>query len=257
MLCPGLPQIGDTWAIFGDLDLLAFCHPDLKVTPEVTGEANTLWQAEQTFSTRAIKRCQSTSVDDPLLEPPEVSGTFTKYIREAYVDKDGDAITNSSLEIIRGELVEYDDPRPTVQVGMNVSTLPLATVTQILRQAPLNSSTMWGLPARSVKLSNFTFTRKYYESCSVYYHIVYDFEINFDTWDRWMLDHGTRRLRDSGDDENPDDMIQHRNGNDGSLQTVLLDGSGGLLAPGGTPVEIKIELFDESNLLLLGIPSSL
>lgn len=195
MQTPGLPTIGSTWNFDNDIDVWAFCTPFMKVTPlqEKEGDKVKFWKVEQKFTTaRNNQRCQDATIENPLLEPQRVSGSFIKYTEEAVTDKDGGPITNSSHELIRGPHVEFDKSRPTVQIGQNVLNLGLATFSDMVNK--VNSVPMWGLPVRTVKLSSVSWTRNVYGVCFFYYTRDFEFDIIYETFDRTILDEGTKAL---------------------------------------------------------------
>lgn len=252
MLCPGLPAIGSTWAPGDDLDLWAWCRPDMTVRPVMSKEPNNLWIVEQLFSTKPLKRCQDTPIEDPLSEPPDLSGTFIKQMERRLVDRNGDPIVSSSWE-------QYPDPvevpiaLPTVVVTRNVANLTLAVSSQVLQQAPLNDAPLWGVGARCVRLSNFTWQRKLYGSCSFYFTETLEFEIDYRGFDHPRYDWGTRKKKAGV--TTPSSLADFENIEVESIQVgSYLDGSG---TPTQTPVSTTYEVEDQANLLLLGIPSTL
>ena len=193
MNTPGLPLIGSTWAFDNDSDPWAFCTGHMIAAPIVRKEKGKWWEVTQKFSTAKFARCQDTPIDDPLLEPPRVSGSFVKYTREVVKDKDGNLIKSSSHEIFRGPSVEFDHNRPTVQIGQNVPILELDVFSEMVDT--LNDAPLWGLTARKIKLSNVSWERVYQGSCSPYYVRNFDFDVDFNTFDRDVLDEGTKVLR--------------------------------------------------------------
>lgn len=255
----GLFAVGSTWSVDNDTDSWAFCIPKMTISPVLEDEKNTEWYVDQIFTTRPLRRCQDTAIEDPLNEPARIGGSFVKYTEEAAYDRNGDAIINSSYEQIRGQEVERDRNRPTVWVEINRSTLPLATVTALMDY--VNDSTMWGLAARCIKLSAFTWERKLYGSCSYYYTLRYEFDINFDTFDRDLLDKGTKILMPGGTAGNLAHYQVYQESATDTPVEVILDGAGnpwdstGMTPPGN----IHVELYPEANLLstLPGLPSSL
>lgn len=285
MNATGLPLVGSYWNFDGDSDPWAFCYPTMKVTPEINdGEKNKYWRVEQTFSTKPLNRCQDESIEDPLLEPQKVSGSFVKYTQEATRDRFGQSIVNSAHEHYRGPRVEFDHNRPTVRIEQNVASLGLDTFSQLIDH--VNDSPMWGLPARTVKLSNVSWERKLHGICNFYYTRIFDFDINYFTFDRKVPDEGTKVLHghwasqdDTGtggetgwvldningsppDPNNPQhfDRFKDRRGENAR---TLLDGAGkplegSAMGTGGTtdPIVFTIEYYPESNLLALGVPTS-
>ena len=189
---PGIPLPGTLWVVDNDLDLWAYCRNDATVTPVVEGEPNNYFLVEQLFSTKPLKRCGEYQFEDPLLEPMKVSGSFTKFLEEAHIDRFGNPIVNSAHEQVRGPKVEFDRNRPTVRIEQNVPFLQLDLLSHFMDT--VNDDYLWGLPPRCVKLSNVSWERLYYGFCYAYYRRVLDFDINFETFDRELLDEGTKVL---------------------------------------------------------------
>lgn len=250
----GLAAPGSTWGYGGDIDLWAFCSPELKVEPTVKNEKSDLWYVEQTFTTQPFKRCMDTTIEDPLDEPPKISGGFVKYTEEATQDRNGQALKYSNHERIRGPLVEFDKNRPSVHIEMNVLSLPLILFSEYYDA--VNDSTLWGLGPRKIKLSNAQWERKLYGTCSYYYTVKYDFDISFKTFDRKIIDEGYKILRPGGDPDDPADFIVAKDKRGNNIK-VPLNGAGEMLGLGEDPFEIDVERYDEVNLLLLDIPPSL
>lgn len=271
----GLPAIGSVWSFPGESDNWAFCTPERTVSlhEHKEGEPHVWWRVDDIFTTaRDRKRCQDESIDDPLMEPAEVSGSFVKYTREATHDKDGNAITTPSKQQIRGPQVEFDEGRPTVRISKNYSTLGLDTFSAMLDT--VNDTTLWGLPARCIKLSNISWSRKVYGVCDYYYTRAYEFDINYNTFDRTILREDTKVLNGHWEggawvldniDGNPPDpdkqshFITYKDKmGDPSTAIVNADGTpwlGTYSYAGGLPY-ITIQKYTESNFLLLGIPTS-
>jgi hypothetical protein len=286
MNTPGLPTPGSTWSFDNDFDPWAFCTGYMKVAkdPKVTADSPVkFWQVSQKFSTIIPKRCNTTTIDNPLLEPMGVSGSFVKYTREVVKDKDGNAIKNSAHEMIRGPQVEFDHNKPTVQIKQNVAALGLDVFSAMIDK--VNDSTLWGLGARRVKLSNVSWERNYFGACFAYYTRTFDFDVDFNTFDRVALDEGTKALGrldvtagtwDSTTDfadgvpldaDNPLHFTRYKDKH-GENCRVILDGAGipiGAASGTGTgtgagsevPGEITIQYYQEANFLTLGIPTSL
>jgi hypothetical protein len=155
----------------------------------------------------------------------------------------------------------------------------------------LNDATLWGLAARKIKLSNVSWERLLYGTCDYYYKRVFDFDIDFSTFDRDVLDEGTKVLsgqwdRDTGewvlleiegyggtpnpDAQRPDHFIRYKDRNDENAR-VILDGNGlpadsvvlraeetgtgTTETESGAAARIQVKKYEESNFLLLGIPT--
>lgn len=200
----GLPTVGSSWNLDGDVDPWAFCLPDTNVNEVVSNEPNTNFDLEFHFSTRPPEgnKCNEDPVTDPLLEPQKVSGDSVSTTEEATKNRFGLSILTSSHEQIRGPQNEWDKSRDTISIEQNVASLDLATFTAM--RDTLNDSTLWGMLPRTVKLSKASWERKYYGTCNVYYTRKFQFDINPETWDRTVLDEGTKVLNGHWDEETGD-----------------------------------------------------
>jgi hypothetical protein len=231
----GLPAIGAPYAgsslpatsagIITDFNPWAFRWPNAEVSihQEKKGEGVNFHEIDLLFSTRPLERCMTQLPSNPLSEPPKIGGSFTKYTREALVDRFGNPIWNSSLENITGQVVERDYNTASVTIEMNFANFGGGIWAPMIDT--LNDSTLWGLPPRCVKLSNVRWQRKLYSVCTFFYNFTYEFDINFETFDRLLADKGTRVLAPGGNPFNPGHYIVYQDLN-GNLVPVTLDGSG-------------------------------
>lgn len=251
---PGLPIIGSAWNMGNDSDPWAFCWPNAKISKAfIANEPDVYWKAGFMFTTKPLKRCQDTTIEDPMSEPYRIGGSFVTKTKEVMLDRNGKAIKTSSHELIRGQISEFDDSCPTVKIGMNLLILPLSDFAPMIHT--VNDAPMWGLLPRMIKLSNATWQRQIYGTCTYYYTVDYDFEINYKTFDRKAVDEGTRILAPGGDPNDPRDFVAYKDARQENAR-VLLDGSGAPLGDADAPVEIPIEYYDEGDLLALGLPAS-
>jgi hypothetical protein len=247
----GLPAVGTAWSFGLDVDAWAFCTPITRARPALVAEPGVYWIVEQTFSTKPLTRCQDTPIEDPLMEPPVINGSFTKFVRAAIKDRFDDPIENSAKELITDpEIVEKDEGYPTVVISMNVLNLDLEGITAMMHH--LNDAPMWGLEARHIKLSDWRWERLLFGVCSYYYRVTFEFEVNPDGWDRVAFDIGTKFLMDGGDPDNQDDYVKYKDANGELSKCFLKDGA--VLPEGDPPEEIDVELYDDADLLSLGIP---
>jgi hypothetical protein len=193
---PGLPLPYSFWLLDSDVDVFAWCKWDAEVVPgpgQVEGEPINLWNVDLTFTTKPPKGyCRTIQVEDPLLEPIKISGSFVKYTEQVSRDRFGLPIVTSSYEQIRGPQVEFDKNRANVKFEYNVPSLNFALVASLVDH--LNGQELWGLPPRTIKLSQWDWERQYWGQCSVYYKWTLHFDIRFDTFDRNVLDEGTKVL---------------------------------------------------------------
>jgi len=274
MLASGLPVPGSVWSFGNDLDSWAFCTGFMRIRKAKEyreGEPPNHWTVEQKFTTLNPQRCNTTTIENPLLEPMKVSGSFVKYTKEVTQDKDGNPIENSAHETLRGAIVEFDNNRPTVRIEQNTASLGLNVFSQMVDT--VNDAPLWGLVARTIKLSNVSWERLYFGSCSVYYKRIFEFDVDFTTFDRVALDEGTMALGrlntatgtwDStsefapGVPLDPDNPIHFSRVKDkqGEVKRIPLNGSGVPIDDIADVATIDIQYYSESNFLTLGIPTS-
>lgn len=263
---PGLPLTGDFWNFGdggGDNDIWATATPfiDLRVdtrSGQKENEPGRLWIVTNKFTTKPRSRCQDETIEDPLLEPPKVSGSFTKRTKEAFFERadkpvdPGKAILSSSHERL---FLEVDDNRPTVTIGQNVASLGLELFSA--QVDTVNDATLWGLATRKVKLSNVSWSRNYWGICDVYYTRNFEFDINFKTFDEDLRDEGTMKLKDGGNKTLIADYVVSKDIFDENTSKFPLDGNGNIAATVNDAATITPEYYPESNFLLLGIPTVL
>ncbi len=280
MSTPGLPLTGSYWQFGNDLDFWAFCYPDMRVSihEEKEGQKNKIWRVDQKFSTKPLNRCQDTIIENPVDEPPKISGSFTKItknIGKGYATTGlaatggtrNKVLKTSSHEPLTG--IQVDDDRPTVRIESNIAVLGLVTFSQMVNT--VNDRIVWGLASRKIKLSNVVWERKTYGTCNFYYTQILDFEIDFNTFDWTTPDYGSKVLDGSWntDCDNPvwtprvgaDKDNQHHfrqfHTCDETVSKVHLDGSGSPVTNPEDAAEIDIIYYKESNFFSLGIPVTL
>lgn len=272
MYAAGLPAVGAPWSYGNDYDAYALCWPTFSAKPVLTKEKGLYWEVENTFSTKPLKRCQDETIKNPLDEPQKVSGGFVAYKRTVIKDINGKAIMSSSMEPLD---LEKEVPRATVNIEQNVVDLELPLVTEMIDT--VNDSELWGLDARCILLRNCTWDRKLWGVCTYYYTRKFEFAIQFESFDEAeLLDMGTRCVRGVfytppggglatwvqdpfADNKNLADYMRVQDIRGNLLKKIPLDGAGGMNTnPVADPKYITppIQIYPESNFLLLGIPTS-
>ena len=294
LYAPGLPVPGSVWN-FGEYenDIYAFCTHEVQIDQVMSdGEVNNYFDLTYTFSTSPQETCYLDWTDDPVLRPDKLSGNFVRYTEEAVNDRFGEPILSSSWERITGPKVEFDANRPQIHIENWSATLDLATLCEYIDG--VNDYSLWGFPPRSIKFSACSWRQLYRANCVCVYHRVLEFDINPNTFDREILDEGTKVLhgewdRASGtwkvkplgvtaggelimpDRTNPSHFVRYVDPNS-NVTRVILNGQGVPWNPGrytsgtataslGTDDDekgyISVEKYQSRNLLLLGIPATL
>ena len=251
---PGLPVSGTTtWSFGRDVDTEAICGFDTQVNPVVTDQPDYWWLVTQKFTTKPINWCGI--VQNPLLEPAEVRGTFVKFRKESHEDKDGKTVRSSSHEMFRGAQIEWDSNNPSVSISQNLATLPLSTFAPMIDT--VNDSALWGLGARHIKLTNAPWERNFQDDCTFYYKVTYEFDIDDgeNGFDRQLIDEGTKVFTGT-DRNNPKHWTAYKEEGSGENSRVIFNSSGNPLEAGEEPAKVNFRKYVESNFTLLGIPSS-
>lgn len=207
---PGLPTTFDTWVFGNDFDSWAYATLERSVEMVEQESQGLFWTVEIKYSSKGDeKRCKDQQVDDPLLIPDRISGSSQKYTEEATSDRFGNQIVNSAFEQIRGQQVEFDANRFQITIEQNILDLQLYLMSTIVNS--VNDSTLWGMPRRKVKFSDFDFSVKYYGNCYKYYTRKLTFDIDPGGYDRDLLDEGAKALHGQW-------------GTDGHWQTIKIGG---------------------------------
>jgi hypothetical protein len=261
-LTPDLPD-------YEGIDSWAFCTPELNIAahPDAGDKARHKdWVVTQYWSTKQTWRCQTFPIENPLLEPVDITGDFVHENRTTKVDRFGKILKYPNFEPILGPATEYKYSYPTVNITFNSATLPLSTYVQLINK--VNDEPLWGLPERCVRFTDAKWQRKIYGTCFYYYTTTYTFEFDINGFDKEVPIEGTLAYSGSGSLSNPKSFTTAKGITDEN-KTVPLDYLGRELIPTGTfdgngdpeylyPQGIlKPEIHYEGNLLLLGIPSSL
>jgi len=261
----GLPAVGATWTYGSDNDAWAFCTPYIKAEPILREEKNEIWLLTYKFTTEPTNRCNTNTIENPLLEPQKISGNFKSRNVKTTRDRNGDLIQTTAFEPVE---VEFEEEEAEVTISQNVASLGLDTVTEMMNK--VNSATMWGLAARKIKLSKFRWERKLYGVCNYYYTRTFGFDINFDTFDRSDIPNHSDKMiagewtyapdptfiaAQGASASNPRHFIKSVDYKGNPTKTFLNKTDG---TPSASPTYLDtVEKYEQANLLLLGIPSTL
>lgn len=247
----GLPTPGAYLNVGNTTDQWAFYQRKGSARLQKREDRRTTWNVQTVFSTRPNRRCQTSAIEDPLLEPHRVRGGFVKTTREATQDKDGDPLTNSAGERFRGPVVQVVDSRPTVELEMNVSWIDVPFLSEYVES--VNDAAWWGMASRTIKCTDFTWEQVLYGACYKYFQVAFSFELKVDKWDLHLLDEGdmvaiggTSPVRYKRAKDEYEELVH-----------VLLDGSGNALASGASSVYLTKRVLREKDFSAVGWPSTL
>jgi hypothetical protein len=258
------------WNFGNDSHPFAVCLPGQTVERHSSvqeGSPSTYWTVKQKYSTRGIPPTQKSG--DPLSRDPEVSGSFERYRKEVEFDRHGARLISTSFEPLQGEAREREFFHPVVNVTVVESTLNLSIYSQAMNS--LNDSTLWGLPARHIQLSSFSWSEEKY-GASKYYKISMGFRADFEGFDKEAVNGGQMALPPGTTPsdavaivgplglplyQNPKAYVKIRDDhqNVGIYQNLSLLG----LVEEDPSLVVKktVEHYDEFNFLLLGVPAIL
>lgn len=177
----GLPVPGSSLSIGNTSNPWAFYQNKGSAKLLKADSNRKLWDLTTVFSTKPIKRCSAGKVDDPLLEPHRVKGTFNRVMEEQLKDKDGNPIENSAQQRFKGATVQIPRARPVVELEMNVAWINLAWMAEYADA--VNSNTQWGQAVRTIKCTVGPWERVLYGTCCYYFVVRFTFELRYETWD--------------------------------------------------------------------------
>jgi hypothetical protein len=177
----GLPSPGASLAYGGTINQWAFFQGKggAKLLKQDTNRK--LWDMTTVFSTKPTRRCSEGRIDDPLLEPHRVRGSFTQVMEEAIFDNSGNVIQNGAGQRFTGPQSQRPKSYPTVELEMNVSWINLAWMAEYADS--VNSNVQWGQPVRTIKCTVGPWERVLYGACYFYFVVRFTFELKYETWD--------------------------------------------------------------------------
>jgi hypothetical protein len=140
-----------------------------------------------THSTKPRRR-ESGDRDNPLDDPPEISGSFLNTVEDAWRDKDGKIIAYSNGAPVSPPF-QVDKARDTLIIVYNTPNISLPLRARMVKK--VNSEPLWGLQKRQVKLERWEYAIRYYGTNGVYIANTFEFHINLDRHPRLGCVDGT------------------------------------------------------------------
>lgn len=173
LIVDGNQQEYDNWAF---CDSISIEHVHRINADDGTNTPKNRWVLKLTFSSTPSDHNPSKARNNPLLDPPVSSGSFIGYRRPTHRDKDGNLIRNSAYDLYT-PAVEVDDANDTLRISYNTSTIDLAFRAGF--RNTVNSDSIWGLPARTVKLRQWGWRVQYAGDFFSYIRHDFEFEISY------------------------------------------------------------------------------
>ncbi len=255
-----LAAVGSTYSFGNDSDPWAWCTPMLNIAPHpdnTPGDPILDFIVTQKWTTNPSWRCQIAPIENPLLEPFQLSGESVNEQFEPSVDRFGAPLVFPNKEPITGPLIEQKRSRPSINITFNTVNLPLATYVNLINK--VNDAPLWGLAARCVRFQDAKWERLVYGTCFYYFRVTYTFEFDINTFDKKIPAYGSLVLKPGGNPNNPQDFIVYKNPSDDEPGIAALDFLGRAVNPEANYFQaiLQPQIAEQGNLLLLGIPAVL
>lgn len=243
----GIPTIGTTFSGGSSTFLGSFVDT---LEAEEESEDGLSWKVSVSYSPYDANQFP----EDPTTWKTIVQFSGQKYERPISQDEDGTWILNSAGQPF-GDPPGVDDTRPLLTFTRNELVSTYDDDLAATYRDTINNATWNGYDAYTVKCDSITTSDPQFDAIAqvYYYTVTYTFAINKrETWRLQVLDQGFEKL-DSGVWK---PIL--KNGQPPS-EPALLDGSGGELAVGGTPVFLTFKGYKEVDFspLSLDISTSL
>lgn len=252
LIPPYTPYVG---ILDGEIDARAFARRPKSAKRIDRKATRRKWEVILPFSTKPLKRCADHDFENPLDEPPKISGSFFRNQITADKDRNGVPLTNSSDE---PQFTEIDDSRDTIIIEWNTDAVYLALRASLRDR--VNDAMIFGLPRRTLKMSQWDWDQEFYGTCAPYYKNRIQLEVNIDEWNFERIDQGFR-IKNGLDANGAQKYSKLMDDRDQPLNKPrLLDGGGGLLAVGAAPITLIDEVLKEgdfSQLLTIGLTDPL
>jgi hypothetical protein len=180
---PGIPVIGEAYAVGNDLDLLSTC---VSVDCQPT-EWPLVWTVTSEYDS---DRIVDATLSNPLNLPAELTWSFAKYERVFVRDLLGTPCVNSSNQPFDPPPV-VDDSRPVLTITRNEASFNSANA--ILYQDAVNTDNFGPAIPKQAKLTNII-GNKQQDIGVVYYKVTYEIEFRREGYDLFILDKGFRDI---------------------------------------------------------------
>lgn len=177
----GIPTYGTYYQWFNDFDLWAFAKSIKISEPErmenKDGRSEGLAQYIATVVHSTVPAEGSTDPsnqqprENPLDDPPVISGSFSPFFKQVYRDNAGSQIENSAKHPYVPP-VEIEDHHLTLNISFNTATIDLSQWADF--RGAVNSGAIWGLEERQVKLKRWGWKIQY--AGNQFSFIKHDFE---------------------------------------------------------------------------------
>lgn len=245
----GVPGIGDP---FSDSDPAA---KSTSVSPDQVSGTPYLWLVTVEYSSDPGTRSGSSLPENPLRRPAVIEWGLERLTAPVAKDLDGAAVVNSAGDRF-DPLPEIDVAIPILRVTKNRASYDAGEALSFVNT--VNKSAFLGFGPGRAKCQAITASQQF-ENGIEYFAVVYEFAGRREGWQISVVDFGEHYL--DGDEKRQATTPVHDSTTDANFiddavpgHGVPLDGAGGRLGRGESPVFLDFRVYDETDFNDLGIP---
>ncbi len=186
-----LPTYGQPYAYGSESNPFASCRFVGNARRDQGEKTRKAWLVDAKFSTRGSNRDPNDQPGKPLDWAWKVSGSFGTGQKYSNKDRTGRALANSANEPFE-DVPPIDDQILLLTLEKNLPTLSLSQWAD--SRGKVNDATLWGLPARRVKLMQWSWTPQWTGAGQAYVACKWEVAINFDGYYYEPRDEGYREI---------------------------------------------------------------
>ena len=207
-----------------------------------------VWEVAVEYGTYVGDPAQIEHEEDPLNDPYvlEYATVHTTRVAQKGLTPTGQtsALINSAYEPFDAADLEVLDSRPSWRITYNSSTFDASHAEEFVNS--VNSVAWNGWPVRTAMIYDIS-ARSENRGGRYYFAVTIEVHFNRSTWDLEILDQGHREIAiPITNPARPFTLFRDSEGNPDPIPR-LLNGLGGQLAPGGTPVFKRYRVYKEKD----------
>ena len=239
-----IPSIGNYWYVSAtDKDFGSFVESiECRLMSASANPSESVWEVTCNYGPyEALPQ-------DPTQWPLRIDWGEAADKKSVIVDINGNAIVNSAGDPFK-DSIEIDDNRTVLTVVQNMLTYDPQVAGNY--RGHLNVAAFAGFAPKTVLCTNITASLRFDKNAGggtgegSYYEVTFIFQINEKGWDRKILDRGFNYLV-SGT------VTPITNDGQPPSEPMLLNGSGGILAVGGTPAFVNYDVYPTADFSVFG-----
>lgn len=171
-----LPVRGDMYVSGNDADVFAGCSFVGNARRDKSDATRLLWLVDAKFTTKGSKEDPNNPPGDPLSWAWKVSGSFGAGQRYPTKDIADRAIVNTADEPFE-DVPPVDEPTIILKLEKNTATVSLSQ--WYSAKGHVNSTEIWGLPVRTMRLLQWNWSPQFTGAGRVYVNNQFEVEVNF------------------------------------------------------------------------------